>query len=77
MSESKNTGKNTRTKKEDWNWPLLKKMGLNGTDSDFDDPAYDKSLGRDKHGRPMLTIPDDLLVNQPPRRTREQYDQSE
>lgn len=40
-----------------------------GTDDDFDRPTRDKSLGRDAHGRPMITIPRNLLVNQaPPRR---------
>ena len=40
-----------------------------GTDADFDSPAHDKSLGRDAHGRPMLTFPRSLLVNEAPRRT--------
>lgn len=39
------------------------------SDDDFDRPTRDKSLGRDAHGRPMITIPRNLLVNQaPPRR---------
>lgn len=40
-----------------------------GTDADFQRTTRDKSLGRDAHGRPMITIPRHLLVNQaPPRR---------
>lgn len=54
--------------KDNWNWKMLERLGLDGTDADFEkSDCYDKSLGRDKHGRPLVTIPDRLLVNDAPR----------
>lgn len=53
---------------------LSPRAGLTGTDSDFDRPTREKGLGRDAHGRPMLTIPRGLMVNEAPRRSPQQPD---
>lgn len=54
--------------KDNWNWKMLERLGLDGTDADFDkNPCYSRRAGRDSHGRPVIVMPRHLLVNDAPR----------